>query len=262
MAYAFDNDDPEAADRHNILPAVLDELSTSRLAGIGDLTGRRCLEIGAGGGSIAAWLAERTGGTGTVLATDLNVRYLRSDAGYQVLAHDLLREPVPTGPWDVIHARLVLQHLPDRAKLLPSLVAALAPGGALLIEDFAMTFRNTVLAAPTPAAAELVETYHQLMVEQILPAHGSDPDWARHVHSAMLGAGLTAVDTVVFARSWAGGSPGARLIAANLAQARAGFLAAGLTVEQLDALEHLSRDPHLVVRNPLMYSTIGHRPSD
>ena len=262
MAYAFDNDDPEAADRHDILPAMLDELSTTRLAGLGDLTGRRCLEIGAGGGSVAAWLAEHVGAAGTVLATDLNVRYLRADAGYQVLAHDLLREPVPSGPWDVIHARLVRQHLPARTKILPELAAELAPGGALVIEDFATTFRNIVFAAPTDEAAELVETYHRLLVEQILPAHGSDPGWATRVHSAMLNAGLSGVDTVVFARSWVGGSPGARLISANVAQARADFLAAGLTTEQLDALERLSRDPRLVVRNPLMYSTIGHRPSE
>ena len=77
--YAFDNDDPEAVDRHSILAEVLDELSISRLTGLGELTGRRCLEIGAGGGSVAAWLATRTGETGRVLATDINTRHLRAD---------------------------------------------------------------------------------------------------------------------------------------------------------------------------------------
>jgi SAM-dependent methyltransferase len=260
MTYAFDNNDPAAADRHDILPAILDDLSISRLADLGDLTGRRCLELGAGGGSIAGWLATQAGPSGRVLATDVNVRHLRTDAGYQVLSHDLLREPVPSGPWDVIHARLVLLHLPTRAQILRDLAAELAPGGALVIEDFEATFRKTVFAAPTPEDVDLVETYHRVLVEQVLPAHDNDSAWAGRVHAAMMDAGLTAVDTVVSARSWSGGSPGARLIAANIAQARSDFLAAGMTVEQLDALERLTLDPGLVVRTPLMYSTTGHRP--
>jgi SAM-dependent methyltransferase len=258
--YVFDNDDPEAAQRHTILPDILDELSTSRLAGLGDLSGRRCLEIGAGGGSIAEWLVERTGAEGRVLATDINTRHLRTDAGYEIQQHDLVEEPVPPGPWDVIHARLVLLHLPARRDILRRLVAALAPGGSLLIEDFETTFRKSVLVAPTPADAELIELYHRILVDEVLPGHGNDPGWAGQVHAAMLGAGLSAVDTVVYARSWAGGSPGALLIAANIAQARTDFLAAGMSAEQLDALHRLTADPRLVVRTPLTYSTAGRRP--
>ena len=258
--YAFDNDDPEAVDRHSILAEVLDELSISRLTGLGELNGRRCLEIGAGGGSVAAWLATRTGESGRVLATDINTRHLRADAGYEILHHDLAAEPVPDGPWDVIHARLVLLHLPARREILHRLTAALAPGGALLIEDFETTFRKSVLVAPTPEDVELIELYHRLLVDTVLPAHGNDPRWAGQVHGAMLGAGLTEVDTVVYARSWAGGTAGALLIAANIAQARADFLAAGMSADQLDALQRLTADPRLVVRTPLTYSTSGRRP--
>jgi trans-aconitate 2-methyltransferase len=39
-----------------------------------------------------------------------------------------------TGPFDVIFANAVLQWLPDHARLLPSLVARLAPGGSLAIQ--------------------------------------------------------------------------------------------------------------------------------
>ncbi|HZM84459.1 MAG TPA: class I SAM-dependent methyltransferase [Candidatus Limnocylindrales bacterium] len=37
--------------------------------------------------------------------------------------------------FDVIHARAVLTHLPERDEVLARLVAALRPGGWLLIED-------------------------------------------------------------------------------------------------------------------------------
>jgi SAM-dependent methyltransferase len=313
-SYAFDNDDPEAADRHGYLAEIFDGLTAQRLSGLGDLTGRRCLEVGAGGGSIARWLARAAGPAGRVLATDINTRYLgpgRSilpgsatpgaaprgvaetpsgnhpegapapcDAPHQtprpvrpgstgqtlgpstdfeVLRHDLSTEPVPEGPWDVIHARMVLLHLPRRREILHRLAAALAPGGALVVEDFETTFRKSVLAAPTPAAAALVDTYHRVLVEHVLPAHGNDPTWAGQVHAAMLAEGLTGLDTVVHARSWPGGTAGALLIGANIAQARADFLAAGMTDAELDELQRLVTDPRLVVRAPLTYSTIGRR---
>jgi hypothetical protein len=117
-----------------------------------------------------------------------------------------------------------------------------------------------VLAAPTPQAAELVDLYHELLVERVLPAHGNDPTWAGRVPAAMLEAGLTDVDTVIQARSWRGGTAGALLIGANIAQAREDFLAAGMTEAQLDELGRLVTDPRLMVRDHFTYSTIGRRP--
>ncbi|MFD7815392.1 class I SAM-dependent methyltransferase [Streptomyces sp. NPDC059785] len=260
-SYAFGNDAPEAADRHVQLAALLDEFTISRLSALGDLTGRRCLETGAGGGSVAAWLAEAAGPAGRVLATDVDTQHLPAPAPYEVLRHDLEREPVPDGPWDVIHARLVLMHLPSREAVLRRLAAALAPGGALVVEDFETTFRKLVLAAPTMHAAALVDRYHVLLVERVLAAHGNDPAWAGRVPAAMLEAGLTGIDTVIHARSWPGGTAGALLIGANLAQARAGFLAAGMTRAELDELGRLVHDPRLLVRGHLTYSTIGRAPT-
>ena len=115
--YSFDNDNPEAVDRHQYLARILDPFTFTRLSTVGALTGGRCLEIGAGGGSVASWLAERVGPTGRVVATDLNTRHLPTDAGYEVLRHDVVAEPVPDGPWDLIHTRMVLLHIPEPAYL-------------------------------------------------------------------------------------------------------------------------------------------------
>jgi hypothetical protein len=60
-AYTFDNDDPVAAERLGLSSAVLDGFAISRLSSLGDLNGRRCLEVGAGNGSIAGWLADQAG---------------------------------------------------------------------------------------------------------------------------------------------------------------------------------------------------------
>ncbi len=257
--YAFDNDDPDATDRHTYLPTMLDEFTTSRLCGLGALTGRRCLELGAGGGSIAAWLADRVGTAGHVLATDINVRHLPTGVPYEVLRHDLATEPVPAGSWDLIHARLLLLHLPQRREIVHRLVAALAPGGALVLEDFASSLGEAVLAAPDERGTQLCGKYQDAM-QKILPARGSDPGWAGRVPAILLEEGLVEVDTVAHARSWPGGTAGALLMEANIRQLRPEFVAAGMAAAELDELCRLVHDPRLVVRGPITYSTIGRRP--
>jgi SAM-dependent methyltransferase len=260
-AYAFDNDYSAARERLGILAGILDEFTISRLSSLGDLTGRRCLELGAGGGSIAAWLADQAGPAGRVLATDIKTRHLAADRGYTVVRHDLTTDPIPDGPWDVIHARLVLQHLPDRHKILEKLAAALAPGGALAIEEWDGYRKGMVLDAPEPEAATLFDTY-EAIIERILDSGGLDAvGWPWQMHAGMLAAGLVDVDTTVHARSWPGGSAGTLLNIANIGQLRTKLLDAGMTGEQLDRLSGYLRDPRMVLRGLLTISTVGRRPA-
>ena len=75
--------------------------------------GWRCLEIGAGRGSMAIWLAERVGTSGQVVATDIDCRYLaRLDLpNLHVVQHNILEDPLDVlgpGTFDLVFARLVL----------------------------------------------------------------------------------------------------------------------------------------------------------
>jgi SAM-dependent methyltransferase len=258
VTYSFDNDDAEAGDRHNYLSTVCDEFTFARLTTLGSLTGQRCLELGAGGGSVARWLAERAG---HVLATDINPRHVPAGAGYDVLRHDLVTDPVPTPPWHLIHARMVLLHIPERREILPRLAAALEPGGALVIEDWDTSFGKLVLDAPDAATADLVNDYQDTLIQTIMPSRGNDPGWATEVGAAMRAAGLVDVDTEIHARSWRGGTAGAMLIEVNTRQLWADFLNVGWTEERLNALCQAVADPRLVVRGHFAYSTIGYRPA-
>jgi hypothetical protein len=78
----------------------------------------------------------------------------------------------------------------------------------------------------------------------------------------MLAGGLVDVDTVIHAESWRGGTPGALLIAVNVAQLREEFIAAGFTAERIEQLDAAVQDPRLVLRGHFTYSTIGRRPAD
>lgn len=258
--YALDNNDPASVDRHRYLPEILDDFSRSRLSQVGDLAGRRCLEVGAGGGSIAGWLVDQVGPTGHVTATDLDPRHLPPDAPYEVLQHDLTTDPPPAGPWDLIHGRLVLTHLSRPREILRQLAATLAPGGAVVIEEWDSSFGVPLLVSPDPEAAELFATYHRL-IREILAASGNDLTWPQQLHLAMVEAGLVDVDTAYHARAWSGGSAGALMHIANAVQLRADMRALGFTDDQLTRLQEIVADPRTVVRGLMTVSAIGRSPS-
>ncbi|MGQ0465675.1 MAG: class I SAM-dependent methyltransferase [Sporichthyaceae bacterium] len=102
-----------------------------------ELLGARCLEVGAGAGSVARWFGEQVGPAGEVLAIDLDPRFLTENQGanVRVAAHDVLgSEPLPGG-FDVAHCRALLIHLPDPLRAVRAMAAALRPGGQILLED-------------------------------------------------------------------------------------------------------------------------------
>ena len=103
--------------------------------GLGE--GWRCWEVGAGGVSVPRSLAERVGTSGRVLATDIDVSWIESAAGcaLEVRRHDVIHDPPPAETFDLVHARLVLVHLADRAAALRVMIDALRPGGWLVLED-------------------------------------------------------------------------------------------------------------------------------
>src|ERR1043165_1338313 len=157
-AYAFDNSGTFAVDQHHALAETLDPFTSTRLAETGVTRGWHCLEVGAGGGSIARWLAGRVAPDGSVLATDIDPRHIPAAPGLEVRTHDITRDPLPPAAFDLIVARLVLRHVPDRAAVLHRLLAALRPGGWLQVEEFDGG-QAPVLLSPDDAAAALFETF-------------------------------------------------------------------------------------------------------
>jgi SAM-dependent methyltransferase len=107
---------------------------------VGDLgvrRGWRCLEVGCGAGGVARWLSDRVGSDGQVLATDLDPRFVDEQprTNLEVRRHDLLTDPLEEGWFDLAHARAVLEHIPERPRALARMVAAVRPGGCVVVED-------------------------------------------------------------------------------------------------------------------------------
>lgn len=263
--YPMDNRNPHSPDHHDALGALLDPDTIRRLVDLSegtDWTGTTCLEVGAGGGSIAGWFADTVGEGGRVVATDLEIDQIPPHPRLSIVQHDLLgNDALPDGPYNLIHARLVLGHLPQREAILHQLTQTLAPGGAILIEEWEPRWdrRDVVISAPDNRAEELLATY-QRFLGTVLTEAGSDRRWPRRIHSAMLAAGLTDVRSQVHGQSWTGGDPGCRLVAAVLQQLRPRLVAAGMASADLDQVNHYLHDPRLVLHGHLTYATSGRRP--
>jgi SAM-dependent methyltransferase len=247
--YLLDNAAPQAPDRFDALATIFDPGTTRHLEALGIGDGSRCLEIGAGGGSIARWMADRVGPRGHVVATDIDPRHVAVDgrANLEVRQHDAAVDPLPVGEFDIVHARLVLMHLPDARGALSRMIDALAPGGRILLEDF---------DAPSGGHHQMLRT--TLAVRHVFATAGVQID-AGGGHAGRLSAqGLDEVGAEARAFLWTGGSPGSMLMRANFEQLRERILASGLiTARDLD--EDLLRldDPALTMPSPVMWAAWG-----
>ncbi|AJC53589.1 class I SAM-dependent methyltransferase [Streptomyces sp. 769] len=203
------------------------------------------------------------GSTGRVVVTDVepgHLHGLRDRGDVQVWRHDITRDPLPEGEFDLVHARLVLLHLPQREEVLSRLVKALRPGGCLLLEDFDCGY-VPVLAAPGEDGVVLFERVHGALLDQ-LRAAGADPLWGRRLFAALTVCGLEGVSATTHAQAWRGGDAGVRLHQVNTEQLRTALHARHVTEEDLQAFWALLRDPRFAVASYPLVSARGRRPLD
>jgi SAM-dependent methyltransferase len=130
----------EAEDeRLDLLEQIYDPASRSRRMVV--QPGWRCLEVGAGRGSMAAWLAEQVGPTGYVVAVDIDTRYLEKLdlPNLEAVQHNILDDPLADlgpGSFDLVCSRLMLFHLIGRQEdAIRQMTECLHPGGWLIDED-------------------------------------------------------------------------------------------------------------------------------
>ncbi len=259
--YLLTNAAVETADRFAGLDAVFDSVTRGHLTRLGLAPGARCLEVGAGSGSIARWMADEVGPAGRVLAVDLDTRWCRRDgrAQLEVLGLDLVADPLPVGPWDVIHERLVLQHIPERLEVLARLTDALAPGGVILLEDFDTGEVRTVdRAGPN---RELIVRVAQAF-NRLLATRGAVNDFAANALRILRGHGLESTGASGYVAIDHGGTGWATVQSANALQVRDSLLAEGISPEDLDRFLAVLTDPDTIVGSSVLISAWGRRPTE
>ena len=135
--FAADAEADDELARLKLLEALCDPWTFRCLDGIGVRQGWRCLEVGAGAGSVVRWLSERVGSAGRVVAVDLDPRFLGDlrAPNVEVRRCDITQDDIEPAAYDLVHCRALLMHMNDPADVLRRMVAALRPGGWLVAED-------------------------------------------------------------------------------------------------------------------------------
>lgn len=270
------------------LGVVFDPGTIGHLEHIGVGPGWRCLEVGGGSGTVARWLCERTGPTGRVVATDLDTGILTSLGipGLEVRRHDIAHDDLEEDSFDLIHTRLVLEHLPDRDVALARMARALAPGGWLVVESFQLTPMTLASARPKAGmrwASLALPAVFRAVLLAMRPA-GLNGRIGHRLPAELSRLGLVDVDAEGRAVFIQGGSPAASVATLSLTRFAeiltappATLTAPGpwtpsgllhrlpplrrLLARQLDRLRSLFHDDDIWAMGPVLVAARGRRPA-
>lgn len=258
--YLLDNAGEATEGRFSSLETSYDGLTQAHLLARGIGPGWSCLEVGAGSGSVARWMAVQVGPQGRVLATDIDLRWAGGDLpNLRWARHDIAKDPLEQDAFDLVHARLVLNHLPERDLVLERLAGSLRPGGWIVVEDFDDWLPYTL--DPLDDDELTVATVGRAL-QQALRDRGADPAYPRTLPRRLAAAGLVDIGASGHLTVYRGGSPESRLTAANLDQVGDSLVAGGLiTPAERDTARRLLDDPFFVGNHPLLLTAWGRRAS-
>jgi len=204
--YLFDDAGERPEMRFRDLSELHDDHTIRHLDQRGIEEGWSCLEVGGGAGSITSWLCARVGVTGHVLATDIEPRFLHalSFPKLEVWRHDIGKEPLPEGEFDLVHARVAVFHLPERESALRRMVAVLKPGGWIVVEEFDdLSFLPNAAVNPGEVSLRVRQAF-----QQVAKSAGLDRLRPRKLRSN----GLVNVGVEASVFVWKARSAGARLL--------------------------------------------------
>lgn len=251
--YGFEQDKPE---RLAGIEATWDPGTRELLERLGVKPGMRCLEVGAGGGSIATWLAERVQPDGSVLAVDIDTTHIEPLAGglLEPRRLDVRSDDLPIGAFDIVHERSVLSWL-DTSDAFDRVVDAVAPGGWLLMEDFDWAIGGAAHDAPPSVA----KTYDAIL--RALEPVGYDSRYGRTLLRRLQRAGFAETGSAGRAYILPGGSPGTAFDRWSMIAYRDALVGVeGLTEAEFDETIRYLDDPAAHVLTPVLFAAWGRKP--
>lgn len=222
-----------------LMSELLDPMERLHLQRLGLKPGWRCLEVGSGNGSIALWLAEQVGAAGHVVASDLETSYIAGlqAPGLEVRQVDILHRAVEQAHYDLVVTRAVLHHLAEPKRALQNMIAALKPGGVLLVTEPDML----------PARAAEPESLRMFWEGWFRWAQSSGIDYfvGHKIPSLLDSLGLEAVAGEGQTALFNGGSPWATYCMQSVRELRPRLEESGhVTEEQFEEFFFRFEDPH------------------
>lgn len=261
------SDTPMAWDHHDVRARlelkqrIQDPATISHLERIGVGDGWRCLEAGAGAGSIAAWLCRHVGPLGQVVATDLDACFLRELAlpNLVIREQDAVTSDLESEAFDLVHARDLLVHIPERDALLAKMAGAVKPGGWILVEEQDV---STDSADPTaPKAARRLYGLVMGAIYALLRDRGLDPTYGSCVLGRLRQLGYVELAAEGRCTTYTGGPDSGSPHIPAFDRLREPLTAAGVvTAADFEAFLGLLGDASFAWREGLTVSTWGRRP--
>jgi len=262
--YLLPNAEEAAAERFAAFTELFDPSTFAHMDQLGLAPGWRCWEVGAGGDSVVRWLAGRVGAQGHVLATDIDVSRTRAAADeacpqVEVRAHDVAHDPPPEREFDLVHARLVLVHVPERERALAAMAGAVRPGGWLFVEDADPALQPLSSLEVRGPAQELANRL-RTGFRELMASRGADLAYGRTLPRLLREAGLADVRADA-------AFPVAHPACARLETATIHLIADQLTEHGIATAEEIGRHlanvaaGRLDLAQPPMIAAWGRRPS-
>jgi SAM-dependent methyltransferase len=244
--------------RLRLLQERYDTRTFGRLSALGPLAGTLCLEVGAGAGSVALWLAAQAGTAGRVVATDLDPRFLAgaAAAGIEIRRHDILADPLEPRRYDLVHCRALLCHLRDPARAVRHMTAAVRPGGWLLVED--ADYVSVVAADPAHPRSPRFDAVMPELLAFIAAGRSFDPFFGRRLPGLVASADLAEAGHEAVACHRQGDSPAAEVLARSLERTRDQALRHGaVDADEFQAVLATLRDPSFTFVDALSVAAWG-----
>jgi SAM-dependent methyltransferase len=252
--YSYDQAWEQERARLAGIEAMWEPGSRALLTALGVGPAWRCLEVGAGGGALVEWLAERGA---SVVATDLDPRFVEPLAGpaVEVRQHDITTGPPEPDAFDLVHARLVVEHLADTRGAVANMAAALRPGGWLVVEDYDWTGFG---GDPPDPLFERIGAG----VLGFMATAGFDPLYGRRVVSDVAAAGLEDVRGEGRHLVIDDAHPGFSFFRLSFEALKGGAIAKGtMAAADADAFTARLAEGGLRVISPAVVAGIGRRPA-
>lgn len=256
QGYSFDQSQEGERERLAVIEDYLDAHSMARLEAAGLTTGWDCLEVGGGGGSLTRWMCERVGSGGSVLAVDLDPRFLEQveAPNLEVRQLDIVSGELPSEAFDLVHARYVLEHVPERETALRRLVRTLRPGGVIVITDG---------GGESPRSVQPSEAFDRVLSGFIraAAARGWSFEWAPTIAEQLRELGLADVGAESFRRYETDPTKGVtRIMGDSMVVLRDALVASGgIARDDLDEAIAMLRDPKCAILGFETWTAWGRR---
>jgi ubiquinone/menaquinone biosynthesis C-methylase UbiE len=240
--------------------------SAALLNRVGLRPGQSAIDLGCGPRGILDLLAHRVSPGGRVVGLDADPVHTAMAAKFasdqalgqvETVTADARRTGLPSGSFDLVHARALLVNVPHPAEVVAEMVRLAKPGGAVAVAE--PDTEHALSYPPDPAFDRICAIFRVAFSR-----NGADPEIGRRVPELFRNAGLADVMVESRTQMYPPGNS-RRTLRLDLVRAlRPQIIEMGLAnAQELDKLDAEARlhveDPHTIVMSGLLFLVWGRK---